>query len=364
MWLVAVLVCLGWIVSLCLHEFGHAIVAYWGGDKSVKDKGYLTLNPLKYTDPGLSLMLPLFFLIIGGIALPGGAVYIDHSRLSRPWKSAVSAAGPFANIIVILLFTWLFQLTQNHLETGNTIILVSLAFLILLNIYVVFINLLPLPPLDGYGIIQPWLPPQIQQQLNKVGKYGIWVLIGLLWFARPFNQLLWNWTHKISDILGIPSALAGRGSAIFSQHSQYLVLGLIIILWLFRDKNRELLGRGKQLLTNHKYQPALIAFDKLIKNQPNHPEAWYWRGHTLYHLQQYNEAIFAYDKALKLAPELTNALYNQACCYALQGDDIQAISTLQQAINLDPERFRQMAKTDPDFNCLREHPSFQVLIEP
>ncbi len=94
MWLVAVFVCLGWVLSLCLHEFGHAITAYWGGDTSVKDKGYLTLNPFKYTDPGLSLFMPLLFLLLGGFALPGGAVYIDNSKLrNRWWNSAVSAAG-------------------------------------------------------------------------------------------------------------------------------------------------------------------------------------------------------------------------------------------------------------------------------
>ena len=55
-------VLIGWIISLCLHEFSHALVAYWGGDTTVKDKGYLTLNPLKYTDPLMSIILPLVFL--------------------------------------------------------------------------------------------------------------------------------------------------------------------------------------------------------------------------------------------------------------------------------------------------------------
>lgn len=72
---VLIFVCVGWILSVCLHEFGYVIVAYGGGDTSVKDKGYLTLNPLKYTNINLSLVLPLFFLLIGGIALPGAAVY-------------------------------------------------------------------------------------------------------------------------------------------------------------------------------------------------------------------------------------------------------------------------------------------------
>ena len=49
----------GWLVSLCLHEFGHAVTAFWGGDESAESKGYLTLNPLKYTHPIISIVLPL-----------------------------------------------------------------------------------------------------------------------------------------------------------------------------------------------------------------------------------------------------------------------------------------------------------------
>ncbi len=64
----------GWIFSLSLHEFAHALVAYYGGDKTVKDKGYLTFNPLKYTHPMLSIVFPIIFLMMGGIGLPGGAV--------------------------------------------------------------------------------------------------------------------------------------------------------------------------------------------------------------------------------------------------------------------------------------------------
>ena len=89
-----VFVLIGWIFSLCLHEFSHTLVAYLGGDTTVKDKGYLTFNPLKYTHPVYSLLLPLLFLVLGGIGLPGGAVYIETWRLrSRNSISAVSARG-------------------------------------------------------------------------------------------------------------------------------------------------------------------------------------------------------------------------------------------------------------------------------
>ena len=94
-------VIVGWVFSLCLHEFSHALVAYYGGDTSVREKGYLTFNPLKYTHPVYSILLPMIFLILGGIGLPGGAVYIETWRLrSKRWESAVSLAGPAANLLL------------------------------------------------------------------------------------------------------------------------------------------------------------------------------------------------------------------------------------------------------------------------
>ena len=92
---IVLLVLAGWAVSLCLHEFGHAYTAYRGGDRSVRAKGYLTLDIRRYADLGLSLVLPVFFLLLGGIPLPGGAVWIDHGAIrSRAVRSLVSLAGP------------------------------------------------------------------------------------------------------------------------------------------------------------------------------------------------------------------------------------------------------------------------------
>ena len=95
---VFVLVLGGWMITLCLHEFAHAAVALAGGDSSVRARGYLTLNPLRYTDAANSLVIPIILLAIGGIPLPGGAVVTEPHRL-RPswWASLISAAGPATN---------------------------------------------------------------------------------------------------------------------------------------------------------------------------------------------------------------------------------------------------------------------------
>src|SRR5215207_179638 len=98
---IVLLVLGGWAVSLCLHEFGHAYVAYRGGDWTVRSKGYLTLDIRRYTDIGWSFVLPVIFLLIGGIPLPGGAVWINHGLLrSRAARSLVSLAGPLTNLVL------------------------------------------------------------------------------------------------------------------------------------------------------------------------------------------------------------------------------------------------------------------------
>src|SRR5688500_1132973 len=99
-----IIVLLGWIFSLFLHEFSDALVEYYGGDYTVLEEGYLTFNPLKYTHPFFSIILPLVFLLLGGIGLPGGAVYIERWRIrNRFLLSAMSLAGPLSNLLVAII---------------------------------------------------------------------------------------------------------------------------------------------------------------------------------------------------------------------------------------------------------------------
>ena len=335
MWLVAVFVCFGWILSVCIHEFGHALVAYLGGDTSVKDKGYLTLNPLKYTHPVYSLLLPILFLLMGGIALPGGAVYINHRRLrSRGWESAVSAAGPFASIVVTILLAIPFGLGWATPSLEHWI-WPSLAFLVLLEIASILLNLLPIPPLDGYGIIEPWLPRKTQIQLNKFSKYGIWIIFALLWYVQPLNQLFWNWTYTISNFLDVPPQMAGQGYDLFRQQSNILILGLVGCLWLFRRKEVGLYNRGEKLRKSQRYEEAIAAYNQAIKIKPDYSEAWYAKASLLYQLQRYEEAVVAYEKIIQIQPEEAHAWFVRGWILGELQRFEKAIASYDKAIEID-----------------------------
>ena len=301
--MIALIVCIGWIFSLCLHEFGHAIVAYWGGDRSVKDKGYLTFNPLKYTDPGLSLALPLFFLLLGGIALPGGAVYIDRSRLrSRLWDSGVSAAGPLASLLAAVGFSFPFWSGWVTRETFHWF-WSAIAFLIFLDIYVVLINLLPIPPLDGYGIIDPWLPQHIQRKCRQFGKYGILVLVGLLWFFDPLNRFLWLSSSEIGNFLRVPPQAISIGGQLFQQNAGILVVGILALLWIFRSQEKGFYQKGRNFTQLKKYDRAIEAYNRAIELKSDYYEAWRAKTYLLHNLERYEEALKGYDRLQELRPD-------------------------------------------------------------
>jgi len=203
-----VVVLVGWIFSLCLHEFSHALVAYLGGDRTVRDKGYLTFNPLRYTHPVYSLLLPLLFLVMGGIGLPGGAVYIETWRLrSKRWVSAVSLAGPLSNLLLAFILALLLRFAPINFSG----VWPGLAFLALLQVTAVVLNLIPVPPFDGFGAIEPHLNEPVRMQFAQFRGAFIWIVFLVLWYVPFINNLFWGLIFSISQIMGVPLTLAATG---------------------------------------------------------------------------------------------------------------------------------------------------------
>jgi len=208
---VFLLVIAGWVFSVCLHEFGHAAVAYHGGDYTVKEKGYLTLNPVHYTHPVYSLVLPVVFLLLGGIGLPGGAVYInDHLLRSKQWRTGVSIAGPLMNVLLTLVLCAPFWLGLLNNERAQ-LLACALAFLVQLQISAVLFNLLPVPPLDGFQAISPWLPSHITDKLMAQASTLTFLLFIILWSAPGASHAFWSVVQGISTFLGITPDLASEG---------------------------------------------------------------------------------------------------------------------------------------------------------
>ncbi|WP_217196399.1 site-2 protease family protein [Streptomyces buecherae] len=191
----------GWVVSLCLHEYAHARAALHSGDLSIGAKGYLTLNPLRYTHPLLSIGLPLLFVVLGGIGLPGGAVFIERHRIRGRWRhSLISAAGPLTNALCALVLTAPFWF--GWLDGAPPVFRAALAFLALLQVTAAIINALPVPGLDGYGVIEPWLSSEVRRQAAPFAPFGLLMAFGLLWIPEV-NHAFFDVVDAILRALGV-----------------------------------------------------------------------------------------------------------------------------------------------------------------
>ncbi|MEC3958588.1 site-2 protease family protein [Nocardia sp. CDC153] len=197
---VFILVVAGWIVSVCLHEFAHAYVGWRAGDREVEMRGYLTLNPLKYSHPLLSIGLPLLFIALGGFALPGGAVYVHSHNFSPRTQRILSGAGPAVNAvcaIILLMVVRLYGSTHAH-----SAFWFGLSYLAFLQITATVLNLIPIPGTDGYGILEPSLSYQTRRSLDQIKPFGILILFALL-FTPQVRDIFFTFVNTLFDLSGL-----------------------------------------------------------------------------------------------------------------------------------------------------------------
>jgi len=120
-------------------------------------------------------------------------------------------------------------------------------------------------------------------------------------------------------------------------------------------------NRGKALSALGRTAEAIISYEKAIAINPNYHQAWGNRGNALYDLGRNEDAIASYDQAIAIKSDYYQAWYNKACCYALWSRVETAIENLQQAIELNP-KYREKAKTDADFDGIRQDERFRALV--
>jgi len=200
----------GWVVSLCVHEFAHAYTAWRFGDRDVEVRGYLTLNPLRYSNPMLSIGLPVLVIAIGGVGLPGGAVYVRTGWMTPRQRSLVSLAGPATNLVFAALLLVLANLLY---DPAHGVFWAGVAFLGFLQVTAVVLNMLPVPGLDGYGALEPHLGPQTQRALAPAKQWGLLVLL-LLLFTPNLNRWFWSVVLWFFDFSGVPRPLVWAGGAL------------------------------------------------------------------------------------------------------------------------------------------------------
>lgn len=168
------------LLSLSIHEFGHAITAYKLGDKSQKALGRLTISPFAHID-----WLGFISIALIGIGW-GKPVMVDDSNFKKRKRDnmLVALAGSLFNIILAIVLTIVFKILiltgayeSSAASAIGTILLDILFNAIQFNVIFAVFNLIPLPPFDGSKVLNYFLPYRAQKWMQKLEEYSLWILI-------------------------------------------------------------------------------------------------------------------------------------------------------------------------------------------
>lgn len=188
------------IFAITLHEAAHGYVARYFGDMTAAAAGRITLNPIRHIDPVGTILVPLVILLTskllgGGAILFGWAkpVPVNFGRLRRPKQDMlwVAAAGPGINFVMAVFWALMIQL-GHALGSGfaSAPLMLMGAAGVFINVILMALNLIPLPPLDGGRIAVSLLPMRQAILLSRLEPYGLFILLGLL-FTGALGIILW-----------------------------------------------------------------------------------------------------------------------------------------------------------------------------
>jgi len=183
------------IFAITLHEAAHGYVARHFGDDTAWKLGRVSLNPLRHIDPVGTILVPVLILFATSASFLFGwakPVPVEFGNLRRPKQDMlwVAAAGPAANLFMAFCWAFILKLTVLMPEHPYSEAMAEMGRAgLLVNIGLMLLNLLPIPPLDGGRIAVSLLPPRAAWKFAQIERYGLFILLGLL-FLGVLNDIL------------------------------------------------------------------------------------------------------------------------------------------------------------------------------
>lgn len=194
------------LFAIIIHEVAHGWVANYLGDPTAQMLGRLSLNPIKHIDPVGTIIVPILMLALGGF-LFGWAkpVPVDARNFRNPSRDMiwVALAGPLSNLL--MAFLWMLLLKANMMFfAAEQYLYVPLRYMaemgMQINLVLMVLNILPIPPLDGSKVLMGLLPDRAAAKLNRLEPYGLFIVL-LLVYLGIFSVLL-------QPVLAVFNALA------------------------------------------------------------------------------------------------------------------------------------------------------------
>ena len=200
------------ILAITLHEVAHGWVAKKCGDPTADRADRLSLNPFRHVDPIGTVLVPglLFFVANGPVFGWAKPVPVDWRLLKRPRRdiALVALAGPGANLLMMIMWIIVARFVQILFAEPTTFALLLSKMCevgIIVNVILMLLNLLPIPPLDGSRVVTVLLPTKLAVYYNRIGAYGLLIILALI-VTKQMNRIL---MAPVQWFLDLSAKLAG-----------------------------------------------------------------------------------------------------------------------------------------------------------